>query len=133
MVGILDVLHHQFPIPRNALTRIALDDERPAVEGTVEVMQEVGADVFLQWLDLLVERCKHHSTACSYLQLCEASIIQGEIGRHSALPLDPALEWHANELAVKVVIPLVIGTHQSFHLAVALLTEAHRPVRAPIL
>ncbi|ODV42047.1 hypothetical protein AWV79_30555 [Cupriavidus sp. UYMMa02A] len=89
-----------------------MNDKLAAVEDTVEIAQDVRAEEFLEGLDVMVERAKHHAVALRNFQLSEAVVIRTEIRRHAAVDLPILLEAtserNAHKIAFQVIAPLVI-------------------------
>ena len=52
---------------------------------------------------------------------------------HAALLFHAAPEWHADEVALEVVCPLVVGAHELGRVAQVLLAELHTAVGAAVL
>src|SRR5262245_52267219 len=104
MIGVLDVLLHQLPIARNALTRIAENCELPAVEQTIEIAQDLWPEIAFQWFDLVVEGREDDAVSRSHLQLGQRMVGRLEIGRHPTANLSilfkSSSERHAEEVAL---------------------------------
>ena len=137
MVGVLDVLLHQFPIPRDALAGIAEEPKRAPVEDAVEIAEHLGAEELLERLHIVVEGGEDDAVADRHLQLREAMLLQAEIVRHAAVRLavllDAAAKRQADEIAFEIVGPLVVGAGERGRVAEILPAEGDAPVRADIL
>ena len=137
VVRILDVLLHQLPVARDALAVVAEDRELPPIEHPVEVAEHGRTHEVFERLDVVIERREHHAAARGDLQLREAVIGRLEVGRHAALHLalgaHAAAEWHALQVALQRVAPLVIRADEFLARAVALAAELHAAVRADVL
>ena len=137
VIGILDVLHHQLPVARDALAVVAQQRERAALEDAVQPGRDLRAEIVLQRLDGFAEGGEHQAMQHRHPQASEAVVLQVEVRRHAAVDavaiLDAILERQSRQFAVELVGPLVIGAHEAARVAVRLLTEPHPAVGAPVL
>ena len=136
VIRVFDVLLHQLPVAWNTLTAVAQNFQLAAIEGAVKVAQDGGAQEGFQGFNVVVERGKHHATACGHFQFGQAMIFQLELFGHAAIDLavllDTSAKRHALQIAFDVVIPLVVGTQKIFGLAMALAAKTHAPVGAHV-
>src|SRR6202051_2666933 len=82
MIGILEVLLHQLPVAGYALARVAENRKLAAVEDAIEGGQNFRAEIALQRLDVMIERCKDHTVTHGNLELVEGMIRRLEVGGH---------------------------------------------------
>ena len=133
VVRVLDVLEHQFPVGGCQLARVAEHAKLPAVEHTVEKRQHRRAKIFLERFQIRRKRGEDHPVAAGDPKPAQPVILRIEIRRHAALLLHAAPERHADQIALQVIGPLVVGTHELGGAAQMLLAELHAPVSAAIL
>ena len=136
MIRILDVLLHQLPVARNALSRIA-EDHQLAVwltcrEHAIEIPEHVGTEIVFERRHRAIKGGEDDPVALGDFQLVEAMILEPEIGRHSALLADTAPIWNAHQVTLEIVVPLVVRTAEVGVIAEVLLAELHPAMRAPI-
>ncbi|MNU41213.1 hypothetical protein D3C71_299400 [compost metagenome] len=136
VVGVLDVLLHQLPVAGDALPAVAVDHQFAAVEHAIEVMQDVRAQVVFQRFDGMVERREHHAVAAGHRQFGQPVLFRLEVWRHAAVDLavlfDAAAEGHADQVALQVVVPLVVGADEFAAVAGAFAAELHAAVGAHV-
>src|SRR5262249_25967492 len=68
-----------------------------------------------------------------YLEPAQAMVLRVEVGGHAALLLQAAPERHADQVALEVVRPLMVGTRELGRVAEMPLAELHAAVRAAVL
>src|SRR5262245_54213196 len=67
------------------------------------------------------------------LQLSQAVLLQREVSWHPALLLDATAKWYTDKVALQVVRPLVVGTHELGGMTEVRLTELDTAMCAAIL
>ncbi|QTP34840.1 hypothetical protein B7759_03462 [Burkholderia glumae] len=137
VIRVLDVLHHQLPVARHSLARVAEHGQLRPVEQAVVIAQDVGAEEILEGLDVLVERREHRTATRRHPQPAQRVMPGIEIRRHAAVDLAalpyPTAKRHADQIALQVVVPLVIRAVEVLRFARALAAELHAAMRAGVL
>ena len=133
VIRILDVLEHQFPVGRDELARVTQYLKLAAVENAVIERKHGGAKVCLEGLNVLGKGREHRAVTRRDLELAQAVVLRVEIVRHAALLFHAAPKRHADQVALQVIGPLVVGTHELGGVAKMLLAELHAAVGAAVL
>ena len=133
MVRILEVLVIELPVAPDRVPPIAHDADLAAVEGGVEIDQDLRAQIVRERLDLARERGEDHAAARRHVELDEPVGGHVEIFRQAALALDAAPERHADKIAVQAVSPLMIGTHELRRVAAQFAAELDAAMTAAVL
>ena len=132
VVRVLDVLEHQLPVAGNALAHVAEHDELAAVEHAVEIAQHAVAEIGLERLVRRAEAGEHDAVPLRRREALQAVVLGAEIGRHAALAAIAAAERHAEQVAVEIVGPLVIGADELLRRAAAGGAELHAAMGAAV-
>src|SRR5712672_3380907 len=133
VIGVLDVLEHQFPVGGCQLARVSEHAKLAAVEHAVEKRRHRRAEIFFERLQIRRKGREDHPVAARDLELAQPVVLRIEVRGHAALLLHAAPERDPDQIALQVVGPLVIGTHELGRVAEMLLTELHTPVGAAVL
>src|SRR3954467_7819581 len=110
MIWVLDVLEHQLPVARNALTHVAQQDQFASVKHAVEVTQHALAKILLQRFVRRAEACEYHTVPRRHSKPPQPMFLGAEVGWHAALAAIPAVKRETEQIPGKIVGPLVIGT-----------------------
>ena len=112
---------------------VAEDLELAAVERRLELAQDLGPEIVRERLHVLRIGREHHAAVGRDVELAQAVLVRLEIRRHAALAGDAAAERHADEVALQIVGPLVIGADEFLGVAAELAAELGGAVRAAVL
>ena len=133
MIRVLDVLEHQFPVRFQTLALVAQDLERAAVEHAVDPMEHLRPEVLLERRHAVIERGEDGAVVGGDLQLLEVVILHIEVGRHAALFADAATERNGDDVALKVIGPLMVGADEfGFALAVGVVAKLNAAMSAAV-
>ena len=132
MVRVLDVLEHQLPVGGCELARVAEHPQLPAIEHAVEKRKHRGAEVLFERLEIRRKGGEDHAVAAGDPKPAQPVILRIEIRGHTALPFHAPPEWHADQIALEVIGPLVVRTHELGGAAQMFLAELHAAVGATI-
>src|SRR6266540_4570680 len=94
MIGVLDILEHQLPIARDALSHIAQEVQRSPIEHTVEIGQHGGTEIVFEWFDVRAEAGKNGAMPDRDLEGLESMLLTAELGGHTALMFETTVERH---------------------------------------
>src|SRR5262249_1165244 len=89
--------------------------------------------VIVEWFHPRGEARKDQSAFARYLQLPQSVLFKFESFGHSSLALDAATKGNGDEVAFKVVLPMMIGEDQRLSVAPPLAAKLGSAVRATVL
>ena len=128
-----EVLVIELPVAPDRVPPIAHDADLAAVEGGIEIDQDLGAQIVREGLDRIGERGEDHAAPRRRVELDEPVGGHVEILGQAALALDAAPERHADQIAVQAVGPLMIGTHELRRVAAQFAAEFDAAMTAAVL
>ncbi len=119
VIGVLGILGVELPVVWQYLGAAAEDMDR-AVQYPADAAHDLRPEISFEIGRLLAEGAEHEAGQLGDAQPRQIVVVLVELGRHSALPLDPALKGDAGQFAPEIVGPAVIDAFDLFDVALAL-------------
>jgi hypothetical protein len=112
MIRVLDILENKLPVTPHALSLVAEDPERSAIEVPVKPAKHLGAEIVLKRGHVMVKTREDDAMTGNHFKTLQPMVLLVKVFRHPAKPLNPVTKGDRGGLARQLISPLVIRTDE---------------------
>ena len=131
VVGVLDVFGVELPVVGQYL-RAAAENAGGPVQHAADAGGNFRPEIGFEIGRVVAERPEHQTGELGDPQPLQIVLVLAKLGRHAALPLDPALERDAGQFPGQVIGPAVIDAADLFDVAAPLQAQQIAAMRAAV-